>query len=106
MPARLRNFTCGLAKTMAIAIQRRRLLKDPLRCVNSMPKKDYDLAALSEGIPHMPRRLTARELLVDHLFFYMHVTSRYAFILGGIIGWNMNHLEGVSDVHRVPDTIA
>ena len=40
-----------------------------------MPNKDYELEFLSDGISHMPRRLTARERLADHLFFYLQITS-------------------------------
>lgn len=59
-----------------------------------MLNKDYDLNSLSDGIPHMPRRLTSRERIADHLFFYMHITSWYAFILGGIIGYVSHGLIG------------
>ena len=55
-----------------------------------MPKNDYDLESLSDGISHMPRRLTARERLSDHVFFYLQIASWFAFIVGGIVGYTLN----------------
>jgi hypothetical protein len=57
-------------------------------------KKDYDLESLSDGISHMPRRLTARERLADHVFFYLQITSWFAFIVSGIVGYAFDGLSG------------
>ena len=59
-----------------------------------MPNQHYDLESLSDGISHMPRRLTARERLADHVFFYLLITSRFVFIVGGIVGYVVNGLVG------------
>ena len=52
-----------------------------------MPKTDYDLDSLSDGIARMPRRLSARERVTDHVFFFLQVFSWFCFLIGGIIGW-------------------
>jgi hypothetical protein len=59
-----------------------------------MPNLDYNLDSLSDGIPHMPRRLAVRERLADHIFFYMQIISWFVFIIGGIVGYMVNNLTG------------
>lgn len=52
-----------------------------------MSGRNFDLSDLSEGISNMPRRLTRREWLADHSFFYLQLVSKLGFIAGGIIGY-------------------
>jgi hypothetical protein len=55
-----------------------------------MPTRDYGLESLSDGISRMPRKLTTRERLADHVFFYLQITSRFVFVIGGIGGYELN----------------
>lgn len=52
-----------------------------------MTKPQFDLSQLSEGISNMPRRLSRRERLADHLFRYLQITAHFGFIAGAIIGY-------------------
>jgi hypothetical protein len=59
-----------------------------------MLNRDKDLESLSEGIPNMPRSLTARERLADHLYFYLQTASWFVFLAGGIAGYAIKGLIG------------
>lgn len=50
----------------------------------------YDVKSRSDGIPHVLRRLTARERLAGHLSSCLQITSWFAFIVGGIVGYVVN----------------
>ena len=59
-----------------------------------MADRETNLDLLSDGIPNMPRHLTARERFADHLFFYLHVTSRFVFLVAGVVGYALKGLIG------------
>lgn len=42
----------------------------------------------------MPRLLTTRERLADHLYFYLQIVSRFVFVLGAIVGYAFNGFIG------------
>ena len=59
-----------------------------------MSIQNYDLESLSDGIPQMPRRLTARERFADSLFFYLQTISHFTFVIGAIVGYAFKGLDG------------
>ena len=47
----------------------------------------FDLSDLSEGISSMPRRLSRREWMADHFFYYLQLVSKLGFLARGIVGY-------------------
>ncbi len=52
------------------------------------------LIELSDGIPEMPRRLTARERIADRIYLFIQIASTFLLLFTGLVGYRVGGLAG------------